>query len=363
MLMKRIILAALLLAGIFSLGASGINVGVSSNSTNRNFAAIPAVAVFETSVVPTPTPDPAMLLRRGVNMANMLEAPVEGELGLTAHEEYFKLVQQAGFDFVRMPIRWDAHAAATTPYTIDPKFFDRVDEIIGWATENHLTIILDFHNYADIMTDPTNSKSRFLAIWQQISEHYKSYPPQVIFELLNEPNDLLNPAIWNQYLQDALSIIRATNPTREVVIDSAQSSSYDWITTLDVPNDPNIMVTFHYYDPFHFTHQGANWIGQDSRSWLGTTWDASPAQEAAITSSFDLVANWANQHHVRILLGEFGAFSAAEMASRVRWTSFVAREAEKDGFAWAYWEFGAGFGIYDPNTNTWRQELLKALIP
>ena len=62
-------------------------------------------------------------------------------------------------------------------------------------------------------------------------------------------------------------------------------------------------------------------------------------------------------------MGEFGAYSKAPQDSRVRWTSFVAREAELHGFAWSYWEFGSGFGAYDPNAKAWREDLLKALIP
>jgi endoglucanase len=56
-------------------------------------------------------------------------------------------------------------------------------------------------------------------------------------------------------------------------------------------------------------------------------------------------------------------YSKADMASRVRWTEFVRSEAERHGFAWAYWEFGSGFGIYDLDAKVWRQELLRALIP
>jgi endoglucanase len=62
-------------------------------------------------------------------------------------------------------------------------------------------------------------------------------------------------------------------------------------------------------------------------------------------------------------MGEFGAYSKAPHDSRIRWTDFVAREAERHGFAWAYWEFASGFGVYDPNAGLWREDLLKALIP
>ena len=63
-------------------------------------------------------------------------------------------------------------------------------------------------------------------------------------------------------------------------------------------------------------------------------------------------------------MGEFGAYSKADMESRVRWTDFVARSAEKRGIAWSYWDFAsAGFGVYDGLNKMWRIELLKALIP
>jgi endoglucanase len=131
-----------------------------------------------------------------------------------------------------------------------------------------------------------------------------------------------------------------------------------------VPDDEHLIVTFHYYLPFEFTHQGAEWIGQEAQKWLGATWEATDAQKAEITAHFDSVAEWAERHNnVRILLGEFGAYSKADMPSRARWTEFVSREAERHGFAWGYWEFAAGFGIYDPDARVLREELLKALIP
>jgi endoglucanase len=321
------------------------------------------VPTLAPTATPTAAPDPGLEMQRGINLANMLEAPHEGDLGLTVHEEYFDLIHKAGFDFVRVPIRWETHAEMTTPYTIDASFFKRIDEVVGWALDNKLVVILDFHNYGGIMTDPPDNEKRFIGIWKQIAEHYQDYPPQVVFELLNEPNDWLNASLWNQYLRETLTAIRVSNPTRDVVIGDAQSSTYDWISTLDLPDDPHVIATFHYYEPVQFTLQGANWITGDTRSWLGTTWEGSDAQKAMITGNFDLVADWAARHHVRVLLGEFGAYSTAEMASRVHWTNFVRQAAEQHGFAWAYWEFAAGFGAYDPVKLQWREDLLKALIP
>lgn len=314
-------------------------------------------------MTPTDTPVPVPSLRRGVNLGDMLEAPNEGEWGLTVQEEYFDLIKEAGFDFVRLPVRWSTHADESAPYTIDPAFFARVDEVVDWASERDLAVIVNIHHYEEMAWDPWEHKDRFLGLWGQIAEHYKDYPSNVLFELLNEPNDQLNAALWNEYLLEALNAVRETNPTREVVIGPVNWNAYDWISTLDLPEDEHVIVTFHYYLPFEFTHQGADWVGEESKNWLGTTWDAADAEKAEITRHFDLVAGWAQRKNVRILLGEFGAYSEASQDSRVRWTEFVRSEAERHGFAWAYWEFGSGFGIYDPEAQVWREDLLKALIP
>ena len=312
---------------------------------------------------PTSTPITSVELQRGINLGNMLEAPNEGDWGLSVQEEYFDLVEDSGFDFVRLPVRWSTHAGADSPYAIDPAFFTRVDEVVNWAMERNLTIIVDFHHYEEVMTDPWGHKDRLLGIWKQVADHYKDYPSNVLFELLNEPNGQLNASLWNSYMFEALAIVRESNPIRDVIIGPVNWNAYDWLSTLDVPHDDHLIVTFHYYLPFQFTHQGAEWVGDESQNWLGGEW-GSDAEKAEVTRHFGSVANWAQRHgDVRILLGEFGAYSRGPQESRVRWTEFVRSEAERHGFAWAYWEFASGFGVYDPEAKRWRQELIKALLP
>jgi endoglucanase len=303
-----------------------------------------------------------MNFQRGINLGNMLEAPNEGDWGLTVQERYFDLIKEAGFDFVRLPVRWNAHADESAPYMIDPAFFARVDEVVNWALARNLAVIVDLHHYEEMARDPRGHKDRFLEIWQQIAEHFKDSPSNVLFELLNEPNGELNAGLWNQYATEALTIVRASNPTRDVIIGPVNLNAHDQISTLELPKDDHLIVTFHYYLPFEFTHQGAEWV-EGSDSWLGKTWDATDSEKAEIARHFDSVAAWARRRGIRVLLGEFGAYSKADMDARVRWTNFVRSEAERHGFGWAYWELASDFGVYDPDANVWRKDLLKALIP
>jgi len=159
-----------------------------------------------------------------------------------------------------------------------------------------------------------------------------------------------------------LAVVRESNPTRYVIIGPGHWNNLNYLSQLMLSDDPHLVVTFHYYDPFQFTHQGAEWV-DGSSAWMGTRWDGTEAQRKAIVADLDMAARVAQHRGWRLYMGEFGAYDKTDMDSRVRWTTFLTREAEKRGISWAYWEFGAGFGAYDRSVGQWRQELLDALIP
>ncbi len=302
-------------------------------------------------------------LARTVNFGNALEAPTEGEWGLTLTEEYFQLLKEAGFTAIRLPVRWSAHAQAEAPYTIDPEFFKRIDWAVNQALSRGLAIVVNMHHYEEIALDPAAHEPRFIALWEQIAEHYRYYPPALLFEPMNEPNGQMVASRWNKLIPQVLAGIRATNPDRNVVLGPANWNNLSDLDELKLPaDDLHLIVTFHYYAPFQFTHQGAEWV-QGADAWLGTTWPGSSAKKQILQYDFKIVADWAAANQRPIFMGEFGAYSKADLDSRVAWTDFVAREAEKQGFSWGYWEFGAGFGIYDPAAKQWREPLFRALIP
>lgn len=302
-------------------------------------------------------------LGRGVNLGNTLESPsVEGEWGVYIEDEYFQLIADAGFDSVRLPIRWETRAAATSPWTIDPVFLDRIDHLVDLALDAELAIIIDFHHFEDLYNDPAGNTDRFVALWEQIAAHYSSAPREVFFELQNEPHNALTTEVWNDLFPLALDTIRDTNPDRMVIVGPGFWYGAWQLESLILPDDPALIGTFHMYEPFQFTHQGAEWVS-GSDAWLGTTWQGRPDEVDPILQTMDLASEWADATDVPLLMGEFGAYEKADLESRERWTRYVREEAERRGFAWSYWEFGAGFGVYDRSAGEWRTGLLGALIP
>jgi endoglucanase len=301
-------------------------------------------------------------LGRGINLANALEAPREGEWGVTLKAEHFRAIKQAGFDTVRLPMRWSGHARADAPYTIDPRFAARIDWAIEQALTNHFNIIINVHHYDEINADPDRHLPRLVALWEQIAARYKDRPAGVYFELLNEPNDKLVDGKWNAAISRLLRAVRKTNPNRPVIVGPAHWNAIWALERLELPRDDrNLIVSVHYYAPFEFTHQGAPWVNGADK-WKGRKWTGSAPEQAAVHNEFKNAATWAKQHDRPMFLGEFGTFEAADLESRARWTRFVAREAEKLGFSWAYWDFCAGFGAYDPRAEAWRAPLKAALL-
>lgn len=303
-------------------------------------------------------------LGRGINMGNMFEAPTETEWGNPWKPEYFRIIAELGFTHVRLPVRWEttARSSSNPPYTISATFMNRIKLVVDSALANNLHIVFNMHHHEALFTNPAGQKDRFMAQWRQISEFFKDYPDSLLFEPLNEPNGNLTPELWNVFFPEVLSVIRETNPDRTVLIGTPEWGGLGGLPKLVIPDDDNIILTIHYYNPFNFTHQGAEWSGEQSQAWLGTKWFDSEADRAVIHNEFQLAKNISEEHNIPIHVGEFGAYSKADMESRARWTTYLARWFESQGFSWAYWEFSAGFGIYNPSTKKLVDPLVNALL-
>jgi endoglucanase len=299
-------------------------------------------------------------VRRGVNVGNAFDWLSDHGDRLRIEGRHFDVIAAAGFDTVRLPVRWSGHAATTPPFTIDGEFFDAVDETVDRALARGLEVVVDLHHYDELCADPAGHADRFVALWSQIAERWADRPPTVHFELLNEPRLPMTAGEWNRLLVAALGVVRRSNPDRVVVAGPAAMNVIDALADLDLPDDDRLIVTIHYYEPFAFTHQGAPWCpGADG--WVGTRW-GSPADRDAVRADLERLAAWAVDRNLRVFIGEFGTYERADPSDRVAWTTHVRTAAEALDMAWCYWDFATDFGAYDPATDTWRQPLRAALL-
>jgi endoglucanase len=300
-------------------------------------------------------------MRRGVNIIGY--DPLWRDFDKARfRERHFQRIHQGGFQTVRINLQAFSHMDGGNH--LDPTWFKTLDWAVKNAVANGLTVILDEHDYNVCGNGAEVCKPRLMAFWEQVAEHYKDAPNGVLFEVLNEPNTQVTPEVWNAWLKQALDIIRKSNPRRNLVIGPASWNNIRYLDKLELPDsERNIVVTVHYYLPMNFTHQGARW-NASTANLSGITW-GTDEEKKRVEEDFAGVQQWSKAQNRPILLGEFGAYDrgGADMDSRVRYTSHVARTAESLGWAWTYWQFDSDFIVYDMAKDDWVQPIWRALIP
>jgi endoglucanase len=275
--------------------------------------------------------------------------------------EHFRLIKNAGFNSVRIALHPFRDGAMNAKGEISSKWLEILDWAVEQSLKNELVAILDFHEFIAMGKDPWGNWEKLLAFWRQVGERYSNHPDEVFFELLNEPHGELTPGLWNRLYREALNIVRKYNPERIVIIGPAYWNSIEHLDELELPEeDENMIVTVHYYRPMEFTHQGAKWAGLEDK--VGVEWKGAPEDKQPIIRDFEKAREWSKRRGRPIFLGEFGVYDKADMDSRVRYLSFIARLAEEMGWSWAYWQFDSDFILYDIPNGRWIEPVLNALI-
>jgi aryl-phospho-beta-D-glucosidase BglC (GH1 family) len=284
----------------------------------------------------------AIQMQKGINLGNTLEPPLEGGWNNPAAQEYyFDMYRYAGFNCVRIPVRWDQHTQASYPYKIDEAWLDRVEQVADWGLSRGLFIIINAHHEEWIKKNYTNAvyRERFDSIWSQIATRFKDKSEKLVFEVINEPNGLTK-AQNDDLHQRIISIIRKTNPTRIIVIQGHNWGGSDELIAAAIPADNYLIGSFHSYDPYTFGLLGEG------------TW-GSASDINILNNKFLAVKNWSDKVHIPVLLGEFGSVGTADYNSRMKHYKTYVELAQKYGFIYCAWDDGGDFRIIKRSEKKW----------
>lgn len=298
---------------------------------------------------------------RCVNMGNHLEAPSEGEWGGKKIDTAdFQRIAKAGFKTIRLPVRWATRADVEAPYTIDPVFMKRVKTVVADARKAGLNVILNSHHFEDLHKDPSPANiARLAGMWKQIAAEFAAEPEAHLwFEIENEPHDNFNDSNLLEVLSPALAEIRKTNPTRPVIIGGEFWSGINSLKTLKLPDDPNIVPTFHYYDPFNFTHQGATWV--DNPPPMGRAYGTAEDRQL-LKDDVEKIRAYIKRTGKTPFMGEFGANGPIPLADRVKYQKDVRVAFDKVGIGMCAWGYTNTFPLWDQKTKKWVPGMLDAM--
>ena len=197
---------------------------------------------------------------RGVNLTGWFQGNSPGQIQFTKFTKQDIInIKSLGCDVIRLPVNLHSMTSGSPLYTLDPLYFSFQDSVVKWCEQLHIYLIIDNHSF-DPNTDTSPDVVNILIkVWSQMATHYKDRSDYILYEILNEPHGITT-AVWGSIQSQVINAIRAKDNIHKIIVGGSGYNTYSELRNLPVYSDTNLLYTFHFYDPFIFTHQGATWV-------------------------------------------------------------------------------------------------------
>lgn len=333
---------------------------------------------------PRPGVAPARLaaLARGINLSHWMWYPqAQGEQARRTFvtDKDLEQLAGAGFTHVRLPFEpdwiWDAESHRANDKALQ-EYVDAAQRCLA----SGLAVIIDAHwsRTPWIRPGAPTHEARMGELermWIALASVCRGFDRERVFlEILNEPHDIEAPT-WAASQASITRRIREVAPDHTIIATGASWGSIDGLLALEPLDDPNIVYSFHFYEPHNFTHQGATWgfppwkemkgvpwpgdratlealadtFPKDSRDalrWSAREGSEDPWTPEALDARIERVHQWSRKHGSPIYCGEFGAHRpTAPRAARIAWTGALADSLNRRSVGWAMWDYVGGFAI------------------
>lgn len=341
----------------------------------------------------------------GWNLGNTLDATdgkgVDSETSWgcpKTTKENIQALAASGINLIRIPVSWSNHMDDTTG-VIDPAWISRVQEVVGWAIECNMFVILNVHHdvfeskygtftsynykyYNPTSADRAHSEKFVKNVWEQICRNFnENYDAHLIFEALNEPRVVGDEHEWNyqstcqkcneivgeiQHLnQLALNTIRASgknNALRLVIFPFMSASTavaYEAKFSLPTDSASNVGLSVHAYSPYSFAMESPG----------ETTFTDNHKKDL----DYLFISLKKKYGSYPIIIGEYGATNKNNPQDRAAWFEYYVKKAKENGIKTCLWDnnqynvtgsdYSEKYGFFNRSNNTWYEpELLNAIM-
>jgi len=334
---------------------------------------------------------------KGVSLSNWFQTGNPHQIQFSKYSRTDLLnIKSLGADVIRLPINLEYMTDGSDNYIIDPLFFSFLDQVIDWCGGLGIYLILDNHTFDVNNSTPTNYNEVLVPIWKQMANHFKNRTMYVLYEILNEPHGISDTR-WNEIQAEVVDSIRTIDTLHTIIVGPAGWNSFYNLELMPIYNDTNLIYTFHFYNPFIFTHQGAGWVipslvplanlpfpydpnrmpnlpPELLGSWIADEYynynNIGTIQH--LHNLIDIAINFSLERNAPIFCGEFGVLrNNAPENDRVVWYNAVRQYFDANNIPWTSWDYQGGFGIFkkqtyelfDYNLNTPLLQALNFNIP
>jgi endoglucanase len=323
-------------------------------------------------------------LTRGINLSHWFaQARSYDKAHLQSYitVEDIRLIRSIGFAHVRFTLNPVILLDEQNPARLNPEYQGFLDAALDMMLGQDLAVIVDLHPEDDFklrLACGDAAVDTFVTFWRALARHLSARDPEQVFlEVLNEPV-LKDAGRWAAIQAKLLAAMREGAPEHTLIATAHKWSSLPELLLLDPAADPNVVYTFHCYDPHDFTHQAATWglkywphlaylpypsspqaledilpqIEDERAKQAALEYGAERWNAAKIDAWIARAAAWAEQHHVRLTCNEFGVYRLKSLPEhRNAWIRDVRTSLEKYRIGWAMWDYAGGFSVVTTRNN------------
>lgn len=310
----------------------------------------------------------AKSLNKGISISWLEQTWAENTLAQnTPTKADFMLLKKLGFKSIRLPVAFTSFS----PKITTAQLFTYIDKVIKQCDTYGFKLVIDYHYGRLSDNNYLTETPQIIDLWLKLTKRYKytSYN-NLFFEIYNEPPHI-SPKVWKDAAYNIVTAIRKTDGQRTLIVGASNYNSIYELSRFERLADDNIIYTFHFYEPFFFTHQGAAWVGdQVATTGVSFPYNAenfptlnpkaknTPGQsnyrmyprdgnEQSINDKLQIVKNWALKYDVPIICGEYGVYNKyADLDSRCRYIKAVRRALKRLEIPGMLWDYNSTFSLF-----------------
>ncbi|WP_448702896.1 glycoside hydrolase family 5 protein [Mucilaginibacter sp. AW1-3] len=312
----------------------------------------------------------AASLNNGINISWLEQTWSRNILSDTSIQQSdFVLLKKLGFRTIRLPVAFT--------YFDDKKIelaqvFNRIDKVLTLCKQYGFCLIIDYHS-GNLKNDNYLTETpKIIDLWQKVALHYiNQSADKLFFDIYNEP--VVADQIWKDAAYNIVTGIRKVDKKRTLLVGASNYNSIYELSRFERLADDNIIYAFHFYEPFFFTHQGADWIGNESATTgvafpyneenfpklnpkAKNTWGETKYYEyrndgneqSLMDKLTKYVKPWSDKYHVPVVCSEFGAYNKyANLDSRCRYIKAMRKTLKTLNMPGIMWDYNDSFSIFN----------------
>lgn len=306
-------------------------------------------------------------------------------------EAMIQSVKDHGFNAIRIPVTWSQHIDSNG--NVDSAWMARVKTVVDYAYNAGMCVILNVHHDTGegggdkvswIFAENNNfssNEAKFKALWTNIANEFRDYDGRLLFEGYNEmldsgntwnaPSNSASYQAVNNYAQAFVDSVRATggnNANRNLIVNTYVSSvDQAVLDNFVVPTDSasnHLIAEVHVYAPWGFTGSAA------AVNWTTTHSTFGDSDRGEIDDIMNRLSNFSSRTGLPVIIGECGAEYKSNDSERASYAAYLITKAAEKGIKCFWWDNGdygsdsgeGGYGIFNRSSNTWREEVVSALV-